>query len=437
MFENAAMESARMWIDGEITPEKADEYIQRAMGDKLGTITSAVSATAGNIISQHAPHLDIVPKELTVKEKRNLQDALARYRTSDNIYAEELLKNPEGLITALKERKEQLTNSLATGLKAPTAAEISKAQQAAKPAEAKQEPNYTLTNQQNLSLGTTTMKVATSIDNKRKDMMGFFQRKYGYIPASFEESFKAIYPEANFKTMETPYGAFMYDGKEWKQIQVQQPKVMSNKEIAEEKAVTFGTPRADGSMDFQELAPRSGIYVRGIYAGSPSEASKFRTEMLETANARVAVNRLIEINDMVGESMPWNAKLWGEAKALLPQIKAGLRTDIIGVGTVSNYEQELINDVVAEPTKFWSLESSDRAKLAEILRRVNNRLLDRPAMFGLEVRSTGQTNAEIERNLRLGKAGKSKMELDFEARGGKKGTGLNWDLSNKIPDALK
>jgi hypothetical protein len=148
---------------------------------------------------------------------------------------------------------------------------------------------------------------------------------------------------------------------------------------------------------------------------------------------------------MVGESMPWNAKVWGEAKALLPQIKAGLRTDIIGVGTVSNYEQELINDVVANPTLFWSLESSDRAKIAVIMDKISNRLVQEPANYGLEVKVAGKSNAEMERTLRLGRAGKSKLELDFEARGGKTGmysggsTGakLNWDLSNKIPDALK
>jgi hypothetical protein len=268
-------------------------------------------------------------------------------------------------------------------------------------------------------------------------MKTFFTKKYGYVPASFEESFKAIYPEANFKTMETPYGAFMHDGKEWKQIQMKEPKVMSNKDIAEEKSVTFGQPNAQGGLEFQELAPRSGVYVRGIFAGSPTDAFKFRTEMLETANARVAVNRLIEINNMVGESMPWNAALWGEAKALLPQIKAGLRTDIIGVGTVSNYEQQLIEEVVADPTKFWSLESSDRAKLSEIMRRVTNRMTDKPAMYGLEVKVSGQSNAEVERNIRLGNSGKTKLQLDFEARGGKKGVNLNWNLSNKIPDALK
>lgn len=433
-------EMARLYISQgrikEVTPDNARMILNELNSDSMGNL-----ALLGAIITPDPSAfgfglVDSI-RELTREEKRNIEGAFTEFRSQDRIKRAEKSGDATFLKQELLKRKELLQNQLTTGRSAPKPADIAKIKQVIGGKEKKPEPEYALTNQQNLSLGTTTMKVATSIDNKRKDMMTFFQNKYGYVPASFEETFKSIYPEANFKTMETAYGAFMYDGKEWKQIQVQQPKTMSNKEIAEEKAVTFGVSRADGSLDFQELAPRSGIYVRGIYAGSPADAGRFRTEMLETANARVAVNRLIEINDMVGESMPWNAKLWGEAKALLPQIKAGLRTDIIGVGTVSNYEQQLIEEVVADPTKFWSLESSDRAKLAEIMRRVTNRLADKPAMFGLEVKIAGQTNAETERSLRLGRAGKSKLELDFEARGGKKGVKLDWDLTNKIPDALK
>lgn len=433
-------EMARMYISQgrvkEITPDVARMILNELNSDSMGGI-AALGAIITPDPSAFGLGLIDSTRQLSREEKRNLEGAFTDWRSQDRIKRIEKSGDAEFLKQELVKRKQLLQSQLATGRSAPKPADVAKVQQAKVAQEKKPEQEYALTNQNALSLGTTTMQIATSIDNKRKDMMGFFQKKYGYIPASFEESFKAIYPEASFKTMETPYGAFMYDGKEWKQIQIQQPKVMTNKEIGEEKAVTFGTPKGDGTMDFQELVPKSGIYVRGIYAGTPTEANKFRTEMLETANARVAVNRLIEINDMVGESMPWNAKLWGEAKALLPQIKAGLRTDIIGVGTVSNYEQQLIEEVVADPTKFWSLESSDRAKLAEIMRRVNNRLTDRPAMFGLEVRTAGQTNAEIERNLRLGRAGKSKLELDFENRGGSKGVKLNWKLSNQIPDALK
>lgn len=392
-------------------------------------------------------------RDITVKQEKLIEAEIQRalQDPKNGQFSLKLAKaigDTEGQKIALNAYKAELENRVSTGIINAKPADVSKAQQAAKPVEAKPEPEYALTNQYNMTLGTTTASVATSLESKRNDMKTFFQNKYGYVPASFEESFKAIYPEANFKTMETPYGVFMYDGKDWKQVQIQQPKTMTPKEIAENKAVSFGKTIAGGMTDvneFGELVPNSGVYVRGIFSGSPTEAFKFKQQMLEASNAKKAVGRLIEINEMVGESMPWNAKVWGEAKALLPQIKAGLRTDIIGVGTVSNYEQQLIEEVVANPTLFWSLESSDRAKLAVIMDKISNRLIQEPANHGLEVKVAGRPNAEIERRLKLGNAGKSKLELDFEARGGKSGlyvggsTGakLNWNLANKIPDALK
>jgi hypothetical protein len=430
-------------------PEAVRAEIRRLNRTGLGTIEAFGTAPRnalirGNLIINAIATRDITKKQETLIEaeiQRELQDSGFKLDIA------KLTGDTEGQKQALSMYKTELENRLATGKVNAQPSDISKAQvvngTATVPTqEAQPEPTYTLTNQRNMSLGTTTAQVASSIESKRNDMKNFFQNKYGYVPASFEESFKAIYPEANFKTMETPYGAFMHDGKEWKQIQMKEPKVMSRKEMSEEKAVSFGKLQSDSSVDINEwgeLTPNSGVYVRGIFAGSPTDASKFRTQMLEGSNAKKAVGRLIEINEMAGESMPWNAKLWGEAKALLPQIKAGLRIDIIGVGTVSNYEQQLIEDVVADPTKFWSLESSDRAKLQVIMDKISNKLIQEPANHGLEVKIGGRTNAQLEREIKMSKfgAGKSKLQLDFEARGNKKGTSLNWNNTTKLPDAFK
>lgn len=425
-------------------PEAVRREVNRLGNTGLGTIETLGKSYLG-ALQTNSLYDAFSGRDITVNQEKLIESEIQRalQDPKNGQFALKLAKatgDTEGQKIALNAYRTELQNRVATGIVNAKPADVSKAQQAAKPAEAKPEPEYALTNQYNMALGTTTASVATSLESKRNDMKTFFQKKYGYVPASFEESFKAIYPEANFKTMETPYGAFMYDGKDWKQIQMQQPKVASRKELAEEKAVSFGKLQPDSTIDvneFGELVPNSGVYVRGIFGGTPTEAFKFRTQMLEASNAKKAVGRLVEINDMVGESLPWNSKVWGEAKALLPQIKAGLRTDIIGVGTVSNYEQQLIEEVVANPTLFWSLESSDRAKLAVIMDKISNRLAQEPANYGLEVKIAGKPNAEIERRLKMGNAGKSKLELDFETRGGKKGVNLNWNLANKIPDALK
>ena len=440
MMKNAIVRSGVNLNDPEAVRSEIKKLNRTAGGTAEGFAKAFGTAGVGNLI--------MTDRDITRKQSELIAAELQR-ELQDSGFKLDLAKltgDTEGQKQALSMYKTELENRVATGKVNAQPSDVSKAQAAngtvAGTQEATPEPTYTLTNQRNMSLGTTTGQVATSIESKRNDMRNFFTQKYGYIPASFEESFKAIYPEANFKTMETPYGAFMHDGKEWKQIQMQQPKVMSRKEMAEEKAVSFGRLQSDGSIDineYAELTPNSGVFVRGIFGGSPSDASKFRTQMLEGSNAKRAVGRLIEINEMAGESMPWNAKLWGEAKALLPQIKAGLRIDIIGVGTVSNYEQQLIEDVVADPTKFWSLESSDRAKLSVIMDKISNKLIQEPANHGLDVKVGGRTNAQREKEIRMGNlgAGKSKLQLDFEARGNKKGTSLNWNNTTKLPDAFK
>ena len=442
-----ALARSRKMITGEqITPEVAKELVEEFssmehMGIPL--VGGSIKALFDTIINLGGA------ENLTRKDKQNIATAINDYKSKMNSGSEYrntgIDKSPEREIVDIDERIERLQRKLPS-TETPQGTQSAQNTQTSNVAtgtqEAQPEPSYTLTNQRNMSLGTTTAQIASSVESKRNDMKAFFTQKYGYIPASFEESFKAIYPEANFKTMETPYGVFMHDGKDWKQVQLQEPKVMSRKEMAEEKAVSFGKLQSDSSIDineFGELVPNSGVFVRGIFGGSPSDASKFRTQMLEGSNAKRAVGRLIEINEMAGESMLWNAKLWGEAKALLPQIKAGLRIDIIGVGTVSNYEQQLIEDVVADPTKFWSLEASDRAKLAVIMDKISNKLIQEPANHGLDVKVGGRTNAQREKEIRMGAlgAGKSKLQLDYEARGGKKGTSLNWDNAAKLPDAFK
>lgn len=451
------MGNAAEWLGGKMVKQALidsgvnlnDTEAVRKEINRLGNTGLGVTEMVGkrylNALQMGSVYDIFSDRDITVKQQNLIEAEIQRalQDPKNGQFALKLAKvtgDTEGQKIALQAYKTELENRVATGIVNAKPSDISKAQQATAVEQPKPEQEYVLTNQYNMTLGTTTGQVATSLESKRNDMKTFFQKKYGYIPASFDESFKATYPEANFKTMETPYGAFMWDGKDWKQIQMQQVKPPSRKELAEEKAVSFGKLQSDSSIDineFGELVPNSGVYVRGIFSGSPTDATKFRQQMLEGSNAKRAVARLTEINDMVGESMPWNSKLWGEAKALLPQIKAGLRTDIIGVGTVSNYEQQLIEEVVANPTLFWSLESSDRAKLAVIMDKISNKLIQEPANFGLEVKVAGKPNAEMERRLKMGNAGKSKLELDFEARGGKKGVGLNWNLSNKIPDALK
>jgi hypothetical protein len=387
----------------EITPELARYWVQAGMEEDPSGMAIFGAAITPNVGGN-------IPK-LTAKEERNIADAYKEAMSLKRSTSEYSNGDPVEIKKKLLERKALLETRVGTGKMNPTPTELSKANTAKAKANAPEQETL-LGVDRTMAVGTKQREVAMSVDRQEKAMAGFFQKKYGYVPAGFSETFKANTPEANFKTMETPYGAFMYDGKSWTQIKTQAP--MNAKEAGELAAYKFSNP--DGSP--KQFA-NSGIYLSGNFEGTSTELAKFRVEYRSLAHAERSIERLIQINDMTGESL--SPTLRGEATALLPAIKAALRTEIIGVGTVSNYEQELINDVVSGAADFWSLEASDRAKLSVILARVQDSIADVPAIYGLTVHRQGNSrNVEGALRERLqSSGGKSRVELDYEARGGK------------------
>ena len=243
---SATIKDSLINSDTPLTPEAIKNYVDKAANTTTGFAKTLYSGAAG-LISPVQAYRQIAGRTITKNQEKAIDAEISKVLENDSLAIAKFTGDTEFQKEALNAKKVELENRIKTGVVNAKPSDIAKAQ--APQAEAQPEPTYTLTNQRNMSLGTTTGQVATSIESKRNDMRNFFTQKYGYIPASFEESFKAIYPEANFKTMETPYGAFMHDGKEWKQIQMQQPKVMSRKEMAEEKAVSFGRLQSDGSID--------------------------------------------------------------------------------------------------------------------------------------------------------------------------------------------
>jgi hypothetical protein len=399
--QNVALPTAiRQLADQPITQESADRIVSELKSGVRGH--ASLTALTNIALAQEIPlarlgktiwtKLGIIDegRQLTQNEARYIENAI-KQSTDFNATARVLKYGTDTeKVEALKKLKSEFDLELTAGKRNPTPAERTAMQAGKKPVA--QDKEVLLGVDRNVVLGTKQREVQMSVAKQESAMAGYFQKKYGYVPAGFSEAFKANTPEANFKTMETPYGAFMWDGKGWSQIKMDTANPMSLKDAGEQAAYQFSN--ADGSP--KQFA-NSGVYLSGQFQGTSTELAKFRTEYRSLAHAERSIQRLIEINEMTGESL--SPTLKGEAKALLPAIKAALRTEIIGVGTVSNYEQELINDVVAGAADFWSLEASDRAKLAVILSRVQDSIADVPTIYGLTVHRQGQSK-DIEGALR-------------------------------------
>lgn len=233
-----------------------------------------------------------------------------------------------------------------------------------------------------MNMGIKQVRIAPSIDEKRQSLLKFYQSRLGYVPSNFEEMFKHSYPEAQLAFQETPYGVMMHDGKEWKPLQA--GKTLQPHEISANRAVTFGTMLPNGDFRGEELMPNSGIRISGIGAfGTPSDATKFRQEYPKLIRAKNSILELAKINQQFGKSMDLAQR--GRAAIKVKELIAQLRTDIVGVGTVSNFEQGILQDIIQNPTDFFHMTSTTKAKYDTLAEQVMEALHTMPAQYGLTV----------------------------------------------------
>jgi len=237
-----------------------------------------------------------------------------------------------------------------------------------------------------INMGTVTYEQPVSSISRKESIKSYIKSKYGYIPSGFDAGYKALHPEDDLKFSETPYGTAMWTGGKWEMIKTGNVRTLAQQ--GEDQAVTFGTPDRRGGLVPAELVANSGFKLAGIFAGSVSDASKFRVEYNKLLRARSFIKELQEINDQPAESL--NPATRGRAEILVNQLITMLRTDLIGVGTVSNYEQEMLAKIVENPANFLQIDSSVREKYNQLARGIEDSLINTPTIHGLSVIKTGR-----------------------------------------------
>lgn len=240
--------------------------------------------------------------------------------------------------------------------------------------------------------GNTEIEAAKQIESlpqtaqaRRQQVMEFVKSRLGYVPLGFNDMYKKEHPEESLQFYQHPQlGAFYTDGgKEgWKPVPVAKNGI-TQKDIAEAKAVTFGTPTANGFQG-EEFIKGSGYKLSGIGAfGTPTDASAFRESYRKLINAKVAVKQLDAINEKLGRS--WNPTDWGKSAYLVSNLIAQMRVSLIGAGSVSDFEQKLLKELIQNPTDFFSLQSTTRSKYKTIADKLNLDLETLPQSHGLTV----------------------------------------------------
>jgi hypothetical protein len=240
-------------------------------------------------------------------------------------------------------------------------------------------------------LGSVTEEQKLGVRERQKQVADFVTSRMGAIDPTdperkrrmpvvgFDKFYESLVPESEIREFTTDSGmrVVRMNGK-WEQIKSEKP--MTNKELREQNFGVFGKQTSQGLVP-SEIIPDSGVFVGGLFNGSDASVTKYQEEIPKLIDARRGVRELQRINDLVGEAvMPVE-----RGKALVEEMNlaAMLRTDIVGVGTVSNYEQKLIKDVTERSVNFFSLEAQDRAVLIALAQRVDRRIKNLSAVHGL------------------------------------------------------
>lgn len=244
-------------------------------------------------------------------------------------------------------------------------------------------------------VGSQEKIVRRTVQERQREVADFITSRMGAIDptdperkrrlpvAGFDKFYKSLVPEAEIREFTTDSGVRMlYANGKWEQMKAAEPVTLQD--IRKQSIGIYGQQNAQGGFTPTEFVEGSGVYIGGIFKGTDSANDKYSDEITQLIDARRSVKELQRINDLVGEAvMPVE-----QGRALVEQmnLSAMLRTDIVGVGTVSNYEQQLIAKVIKDPTAFFSFESKDRAILVALAQRVDRRIKAVSAAKGLTVK---------------------------------------------------
>ena len=256
-----------------------------------------------------------------------------------------------------------------------------------------------------IGMGYLSEERAVTAEEKKKRLQAYMMNKYkdssgaGYIPSGFDAAYKALVPESSLKIVQTAIGPMFNDGSHWKQVEM--PKQQSIQDIRKESIGLFGKRTADGSLAPVELGEGTGVHLAGLFSGGDEALAKYKEQISELSSGRGAIKALDKILAQFGHSL--SPTLIGEAKIHLATLRAATRIEVIGVGTVSEMEQKMLNDANPDTTSIFRFDAVDRAKLRVLKEKLERKMKLISGVNNIGIKIVDRDDSNIERDLRLSK----------------------------------
>tara|TARA_S200002703_G_scaffold153273_1_gene154659 strand:+ start:1349 stop:2779 length:1431 start_codon:yes stop_codon:yes gene_type:complete len=134
-------------------------------------------------------------------------------------------------------------------------------------------------------------------------------------------------------------------------------------------------------------------------APSVETAKEMRTLQLADDQIQTGIGRLLEILDTPGKRFDFNLKK--EANTIVGLLTGALRVPIVGPGAFSESEKEMIEKIIANPTKLFSIDSNTRTSLKTLSTRMRADRDSYAKLIGLdpyqEGTASGQQASDVSR----------------------------------------
>jgi hypothetical protein len=125
----------------------------------------------------------------------------------------------------------------------------------------------------------------------------------------------------------------------------------------------------------QRFIPGLGI------ASTDKGAERLREVKVATDNVRDGVNQLLEIAGKPGKALSLDER--AKAQTIATMLVGSLNKTITGGGPMSEGERKLVESIVADPTRLFTLDSSNRTRLKTLIKRTQDGLNNEARVHGI------------------------------------------------------
>jgi hypothetical protein len=159
-----------------------------------------------------------------------------------------------------------------------------------------------------------------------------------------------------------------------------QAQYLQQAAVFKQKAAEMGADAYNKFLSAQQKGASQ--YVPGFgTAPTEKEAQDLRAKVAAADSARQEIANLESLSKLGTKFSPEDA---AKAQMSANLLKAALRKEIVGEGAVSEGEYKILDSVIADPSKFFSLSSTQKATLKYLENKVLRGLQNTAKSYGLE-----------------------------------------------------